>query len=818
MRNQTEDGAGVASLSCSPVRLLLQSVESTFGGPDDLTDCPPETSDLQPGVSTHTPLDHVLSAIAQRNFPSPIPSAAQADRVSRLIRLTTQRHFLFLSRHLAVCLKGATDLINHLCARLDQGPLRPSEMGALCRRLRQQIRNMRTFQRTLREDRWPSPSSPALRRAVGQMQRVLALQCAQAARLTEQCILSVLRHVALSPSDASGELAQALSVYNHGVSELRAGAERCKGLSVFSTLRAMRLVAEQRGPALARLFCQGPHRPGLEAAVRDRFGRGVQWEAARLRLGPDAAPVGAEALGVLAETDRDQVTALLRILAQLDPALRASGWHADGGHGVSDAALCTQYSARLWPVFYAHVYPALYPGLRGRWQLPSLSACGEAAALPAVQNLQDTLTCVWLPERCRSEGRSLCLRLLSTCVFVAWDGGVCAALSAALTDKCVAHAAREESAGEESVAHATGEESAAHAAGEESAVRSRTAGLLAGLCRWLCLLLPGPDGAVEDVSLGRCVCTLQLCDLWLRSRSQLYVSAGALGQLAFLSYGDLPVLDRETDGLCAGISGSGSLKWRLSFRLYQRLQAARRGLEGLSLSLPHALGTSCERSARHVFQHLMPGARYWRGTFATDSVVSPGEYSLSAVRAVLVPVLDGVRMLPAEGQVGSLAVAVSSFMEAWMGHILREKLKFSLQGALRLRCDFESVRVLLRSPSAGLSPEVMEAVFFLPVFRQSDNAVICLLQQPSRRVCLRSAARPLLSCCPVLCGAAVDSVSDSLQSLESVERGAWGTQRSATQHSRSSYLPHNQQQWLSLRVRKGWSGASGLVEPDTSEG
>lgn len=54
----------------------------------------------------------------------------------------------------------------------------------------------------------------------------------------------------------------------------------------------------------------------------------------------------------------------------------------------------------------------------------------------------------------------------------------------------------------------------------------------------------------------------------------------------------------------------------------------------------------------------------------------------------------------------------------------------SLQGALQLRRDFEAVRELVCSESSGLAPEARQALQALCVFRHTDTAVRCLLQQP----------------------------------------------------------------------------------------
>lgn len=62
----------------------------------------------------------------------------------------------------------------------------------------------------------------------------------------------------------------------------------------------------------------------------------------------------------------------------------------------------------------------------------------------------------------------------------------------------------------------------------------------------------------------------------------------------------------------------------------------------------------------------------------------------------------------------------------------RNFFQFSLQGALQLKQDFNLVRELLHAEDYGLSPEIRQLVLSLRIFQQVDNAITCLLQQPSK--------------------------------------------------------------------------------------
>lgn len=72
---------------------------------------------------------------------------------------------------------------------------------------------------------------------------------------------------------------------------------------------------------------------------------------------------------------------------------------------------------------------------------------------------------------------------------------------------------------------------------------------------------------------------------------------------------------------------------------------------------------------------------------------------------------------------------------------------FSLQGALQLKRDFDLVREALQLEDYELSAEVKQLVFSLRVFQQTDNAIACLLQQPSKGALSSCSWDALQKCC-----------------------------------------------------------------------
>lgn len=57
---------------------------------------------------------------------------------------------------------------------------------------------------------------------------------------------------------------------------------------------------------------------------------------------------------------------------------------------------------------------------------------------------------------------------------------------------------------------------------------------------------------------------------------------------------------------------------------------------------------------------------------------TPSDYAALAAQSVLGQVLEGVQPLPDETRIPALAEAMTAFMEAWMEHILKQKIKFRL--------------------------------------------------------------------------------------------------------------------------------------------
>lgn len=59
-----------------------------------------------------------------------------------------------------------------------------------------------------------------------------------------------------------------------------------------------------------------------------------------------------------------------------------------------------------------------------------------------------------------------------------------------------------------------------------------------------------------------------------------------------------------------------------------------------------------------------------------DLPSSPSAYAAAAAQAVLGQVLQGAQLLPRDAQAPALARVTTAFLEAWMDHILAQRIKF----------------------------------------------------------------------------------------------------------------------------------------------
>ncbi|XP_067154547.1 coiled-coil domain-containing protein 142 isoform X2 [Apteryx mantelli] len=711
--------------------------------------------------------------------------------------------------------------------------------------------------------------------SVRHMKQALALLALHAARLVESYAEALLRGLARAgPAAATpallADLFQGLEIYNRVVGDLalelgsgslaaRHGAAGTAGdcSQPFPVDRVLAILAAERGGLAAERLHQlllrqrgrgdKPERVRREDAVVPPDCRSVDADAGSPgRPGREELTRLPEELQALCREDKELVGLVLGVLvASTDslrhrvlnrpkqetvpaaerpeaPALPAAGpgaasrpgspgWRSarwlDASRAEAAEALHARYSPLCWEAAGAALAHRLEVPREGR------PLCGAGAAAALARELSRALGQACLPPECEEELRRLCLRLLCHGVFQSWDRGFARALGSGLSDKCCAEP--EQAAG---------------------AAQSRTARLLQQLYPALAFALrrlePRPAGRAggrpgsPDLRLqllGRCVATAQAAGSWLMSKAYRYLASWSLRQFLLVAQADLQLLRAETEKLMVLVNvafpepGDGAERPPSTLLSHQEQQLCRQirstaaSIQLFSEDVMRLFSTDCKRMSAEIFDRTMPLGKHWRLGLRPELPSCPGEYAAAAAQTVLGQVLQGVQLLPRDCQAPTLARVVTAFVEAWMDHILARKIKFSLQGALQLKQDFDLVRELVQSEHYGLAPEVRQSLLSLRVFQQMDAAILCLLQQPSGKACLPSHAwQSLRRCCSSNGVRRRELGAGSLNSLESLEApgAAGGAERPGRLRSGvpESYLSGSQQQWLALRLhgRRRW--------------
>ncbi|XP_028809440.1 uncharacterized protein ccdc142 isoform X1 [Denticeps clupeoides] len=396
-----------------------------------------------------------------------------------------------------------------------------------------------------------------------------------------------------------------------------------------------------------------------------------------------------------------------------------------------------------------------------------------------------------IPADCKEAMDHFTSWLLSYVVFMHWDEVMCDFLGSGLKDKCLSRAAQ-----------------------SASTVWTITTEKLLQLFPPIYLLLEKLQACItSDVdcfsaggskelcrstfldTLSRCVVSVQSSTFWIMTKAYQFLSSWALSRFLLVTLRDLVVVTASVENLLKKVEVLIYDGETVITQLIQLRQCLNE-LQTFSDLVLHIFSVDCKKMSVEIFQQTMPSAKHWRVNYRTELPSSPSEYATSAAQSVLGQVLEGIRPLPEEAWLPALTEAMTAFMEAWMEHILKQKIKFSLQGALQLKQDFNLIRDLILSEDYHLSEELLQRILSLRVFQQMDAAILCLLQQPYMP---SQAWDPFHHCCP---SSAQDQDMGSLNSLETVElQGAQPEILSSVVPG--SYLPVVQQEWLDLRIHSG---------------
>ncbi|XP_070612813.1 coiled-coil domain-containing protein 142, partial [Erythrolamprus reginae] len=737
--------------------------------------------------------------------------------------LLQHQHSLRLARHYCLRLKAASDFVR----RLMEAEGRPSTedggapllllLRSLCQELRGHASHWGCLQCHLRRDPRLRPlllgQAEALRRMKGSLQ-LLALQ---ALCLLERGLEALLQRLAPGPPAPLWEAFRALESYNQALSEwgsAEAPGQR-RAQQAFSAERVLAILAAERGRLAGQRLSQGlPWRQagtseGRPTAGGDPSGPadglpGLLWALYQ----EEEEAIAALLPGLLASTGGPRHRLLHRPkwghpqagppAAQGLAPTPLPSWEPSDGPEASlaqaAAMLCTEYRPLFWKAASAS------------WlQLQALQAQSPGGAGAALgQRVTDALEQAALPAEAVEALRDGALGLLERDAVGQWDVGFCRTLGASLVDRCVAKPTP-------GACSRTGQE------------LQSLLGLLTSRLRRLGTqpLQGGPGQCLAPAGLPLrllplVVATCHACSYWTLSRACQHLAAWSLGPFLLVAQGDLQLLKTGSGKMLVLVSRAclenpRASHWERELGLQVQSAAA-----SIQLFEQEALASFCvgvRRVSAEVFGQAMPLGKYWRLALQAEPPSAASEYAQAAAQAVLAPVLQGVQGLSQDSQALVLSQATTAFLEVWMEHILAQKVRFSLQGALQLKRDFDLVREALQSEEHGLPPEVKRLVLSLWAFQEVDNAVACLLQQPSKCALYSRPWGALHKCCSRDGGQSWHGSPGSLSNLEHLEGlpvqgraglDSWAadllSRASGGGPSSETYLNLAQREWLALRL------------------
>uniref|UniRef100_A0A3Q1G0F8 Coiled-coil domain containing 142 n=1 Tax=Acanthochromis polyacanthus TaxID=80966 RepID=A0A3Q1G0F8_9TELE len=290
--------------------------------------------------------------------------------------------------------------------------------------------------------------------------------------------------------------------------------------------------------------------------------------------------------------------------------------------------------------------------------------------------------------------------------------------------------------------------------------------------------------SLQRQTVSLVLASVQLSTVWVMSKAYQFLSSWSLNKFLLITQGDLNMVRESLEMMVQQtkclVMNSGS-HHRSTFcnhnelllgQQTEALDTAVSQLQTFSSLVLKTFSSDCKRMSGEIFERTMPSAVHWRPSTRADFPSSPSEYASLAAQTVIGQVLEGVAPLSDDARVQALSITMTAFMEAWMEHILKQKIKFSIHGALQLKQDFDSIRDMIQSDRYGLSSELHQRLLSLRVFQQVDSAVVCLLQQPQAKLYLQpSAWEPFKRCCPANSSReSIDaSVSSSITNLRCKE-------------------------------------------------
>ncbi|XP_078025299.1 uncharacterized protein ccdc142 isoform X2 [Epinephelus lanceolatus] len=391
-----------------------------------------------------------------------------------------------------------------------------------------------------------------------------------------------------------------------------------------------------------------------------------------------------------------------------------------------------------------------------------------------------------VPKECRAMLEDFSLYLLVVTAHAQWDYVMCKGLGSSLKDKCLT--------GGNQTSNSVTPSSELDGSVMMSATMEHFLLLSPPLLSSLCCHHSNSRASgsfsvfqsrltLQRQTVSLVLATVQISTVWVISKAYQFLSSWSLNKFLLITQGDLKVLREsletmvlQTKSLMINSDSNqhSTLHNHNQHLLRRQLRALDRAvseLQTFSSLVLKTFSSDCKRMSGEIFEQTMPSAVHWRPSLRTGFPGSPSEYACLAAQTVIGQVLEGVAPLSDDARVQALSITMTAFMEAWMEHILKHKIKFSVQGALQLKQDFDSIRELIQSDKYGLSAELHQRLLSLRVFQQVDSAVVCLLQQPQAKPYLQSRAwEPFTRCCPANSSRnSIDVVASSITNLRCME-------------------------------------------------
>ncbi|XP_068450729.1 uncharacterized protein ccdc142 isoform X2 [Clinocottus analis] len=430
----------------------------------------------------------------------------------------------------------------------------------------------------------------------------------------------------------------------------------------------------------------------------------------------------------------------------------------DLGQSLLFADLFGQYRTLLWTICSKALWLQLHVPQAGK-SAGSINLQDKHRGFQILHRMSEASKTDLVPEECRTMLQDFCLYLLVITAHGQWDYEVCRSLGSALRDKCLKAVNQSSSPSEQDgngMMSVTMEHLLLLSSPLLSCLSCHPSNSRAGSPR----LFPSRL-TLQRQTVSLVLATVQLSMVWVMSKAYQFLSSWRLNNFLLITQGDLKVLREsiemmvhQTKSLMRNSDSNqhSTLHNHNQLLLRKQLEALDRAvseLQTFSSLVLKTFSSDCKRMSGEIFEQTMPSAVHWRPRLRTGFPSSPSEYASLATQTVIGQVLEGVAPLSDDARVQALSITMTAFMEAWMEHILKQRIKFSVQGALQLKQDFDSIRELIQSDKYGLSAELHQRLLSLRVFQQVDSAVVCLLQQPQAKPYLQSKAwEPFKRCCP----------------------------------------------------------------------